>query len=93
MAIASNKDVATILTAPERSGLADYVPRGLNVGDCTTGAMREPDPSSYSVVLVPAMNAVSGLDTSTVAIPWRTFNSRETLAASSAGAGSNLAIL
>ncbi|KAJ4153281.1 hypothetical protein LMH87_009776 [Akanthomyces muscarius] len=65
MAIVSNKGVAAVVTALARSGLADYVPRELIVGDSTPGATRKPDPSSYTAVLLPAvtqMYGVSGLD-------------------------------
>lgn len=69
MAIVSNKGVAAVVTALARSGLAEYVPRELIVGDSTPGATRKPDSSSYDAVLLPAMRqmyGVSGLDASKV---------------------------
>ncbi|KAJ6781069.1 hypothetical protein PWT90_03050 [Aphanocladium album] len=57
VAIVSNKGVAAVVTALERGGLADCVPRELIVGDSTPGATRKPDPSSYTAVLLPAVQA------------------------------------
>lgn len=61
VAIVSNKGVAAVATALARSGLADYVPRELIVGDRTPGATRKPDPSSYTAVLLPAIRQVHGV--------------------------------
>ncbi|KAJ5871262.1 uncharacterized protein N7529_003615 [Penicillium soppii] len=62
IAIVSNKGVAAVRTALERSGLSGYVPEDLIIGDKTPGAKRKPDPSSFADVLVPTLRQNYGVE-------------------------------
>lgn len=63
IAIVSNKGVSAVVTALEKNGLSQYVPRELIVGDSTPGATRKPDTSSYHKVLVPVLQEQYGIST------------------------------
>ncbi|RHZ67339.1 HAD family hydrolase [Aspergillus thermomutatus] len=60
IAIVSNKAVPAIKAALERTGVLEFVPETLIIGDRTPGSKRKPDPSSFTEVLVPRLKTLYG---------------------------------
>jgi phosphoglycolate phosphatase len=60
IAIVSNKAVPAIRAALKRTGLLEFVPEMLIIGDEMPGFTRKPDGASFAEVLVPRLKAVYG---------------------------------
>lgn len=60
IAIVSNKAVPAIKAALEPTGLLEFVPEMLIIGDGMPGFKRKPDGASFTEVLVPRLKAVYG---------------------------------
>ncbi|KAF5656752.1 phosphoglycolate phosphatase [Fusarium heterosporum] len=57
VAVVSNKGVAAVETVLKNNGMGNIIPKDLIIGDNTPGAIRKPDPGSFTNVLAPAFKA------------------------------------